>query len=84
MVRLCLKLIDRAKTLEGMRQLRKIAASGQSEAVYELCKLYSQGHYGGTSRQQAASHVSKFIQSSQTTNLDCIFKNSELTPSMRY
>ncbi len=77
------QLEDPAMTLEGMRQLRHIASSGQQDAVFELCRLYVTGHCGGITQEEAAARVTRFIQSSEPTHLDCIFKRSELSPSMR-
>ena len=81
----CSQPRDKASELQSLRDLREIACTKHPSInpSLELCKKYVQNRFGGLKREQAAMFVRKFMQSSQPTNVNEIYKFQLLTPSMR-
>ena len=76
--------MDRSTELQSVRELREIAILGDATARLTLCRLYAAGMFGGFSRQQAATYVREFVQSSAVLNVRTVYSGTELTHSMRY
>ena len=72
-----------ATELESIRALRDVVSKENLDSVLHLCRFYAQGKYGGITEQHAAAFVQDFIQSSKPTRVAEIYKNTELTHSMR-
>jgi len=76
--------VDRATEIQALRELRDIASVGELEATLEVCRMYTKGKFGGISSNQAKLFVQDFYQQSKPSHIHSIYRNKELTHSMRY
>ena len=82
-IEILFQIHDAALELEAIRELRNQVNLRDPDAILRLCRFYVQKKYGGLSEYQAASYARNFIQSSEPTHIEDIYKESELTHSMR-
>lgn len=67
---------DKGKELEKVRLLREIASSDILEAKLNLIRYYTQGLYGGISKEKAQEYVRDFFLSSEPSGIHAIFSGS--------
>jgi hypothetical protein len=64
--------------IQSIRELRTIVSSNRYciDAQFELCKLYSQGKFGGITKEQAYSYLRQVMWNSPRLLSDSIFTHS--------
>ncbi|CAL1527445.1 unnamed protein product [Lymnaea stagnalis] len=75
---------DKAKDLERIRLLRRIASGNVLEAKLNLIRYYTQGEYGGISRKMALEFVHEFFGTSKPSGIHLTFNGGRTSDISRY